>query len=188
MAGLQQALEHFVGGGMAQRMSKPLSACMMVGARSYLQLSSKDRKHVDEIVSLTLEYTDKLKPELPKIQRYITSLKVDDVTALIKLTTKLLKKKKTLSLLQEYLELYGDIVTDEQRMKATGAYLVCLVSNIEPEYKSAIVAAIDLVFTIIQLLSHSEIKGELRSKIGKLTTSVNKHVLKPLYKNLAKRR
>ncbi len=188
MANIQKTLENFVGGAVANRLAKPLSACALVGARSYFQLSSKDRKHVDDIVALTLEYTDKLKPEIPKIQRYLTSLKTDDVTALIKLATKLLKKKQTLTLLQEYLELYGDIITDPKRIKAIGAYLLCLVSNIEPEYKNAIVATIDFIFTLIQLLTQTEIKTEVREKLSKLTSSVNKHVLRPIYKDLAKRK
>lgn len=162
----------------------PINACMGVGVKSYLQLSAKHRAHIDELVSSTMHFVESLKPQYPKFVEYVSNMNITNATSLLKIATKIMRKKTTVALLQHYLDVYADILHNPRRMKAIGAYMVCVLSNVDAKYKEAVVAAIEFAFTFIQVVSHTD----LHSKLSDMSQSVQKNIMRPMYKELARKK
>lgn len=178
--GLDQVTSLFKGGAAVSRIAHPISLCMNAGVKSYLELSASDRKHIDELVSTTMSFIESIKPQYPKFVEYVSNLTINNTTELIKVATKVLRKKTTATLVQQYLNVYADILHNPRRMKAIGAYMVCLLSNVDAKYKEAIVAAIEFGFAFIQVVAHTD----LHEKLGVLSASMRKNIIRPMYKEL----
>jgi hypothetical protein len=171
-------------GGALPGLSHPVAVCMKVGVKSYMQLDSKHRDHIDSLVANTLYFVQSLKPQYPKIVEYVSNLNVDNVTGLIKMAIKLLRKKNTAKIIQQYLDVYADLMHNPKRMKAIGAYMVCILSNLESKYKQAVISAIELLFTFVAVVSHTD----LANKVALMSDSVKKHIIRPMYKELARKK
>lgn len=185
---IEQTVNDLLGGlkgGAA--MSKPIATCMTVGVSSYYMMSAKDRVHIDELIATTRDLVENLKPAFLKFQQRMSHAMTDvsKITELLKLGNRFLRRKRTVELIQEYLSVYADVLYSPKRIKAIGAYLVCVVSNMETKYKEAVIAAIDLMFTVIHIVSTTHVRADLRGKSGKLFDCVHKYVMRPLYKDLA---
>lgn len=161
-----------------------INACMGVGVKSYLQLPSKDRVHIDELITTTMKFIETLKPQYPKVVEYVSKLDVTNVTSLMKLGTKLLRKKTTITMLKQYVEVYSNILNHPRRIKAIGAYMVCMMSNIDSTYKEAVVAAFELVFAVVQVLAFTD----MRKNLGSIGENIQKHIMRPMYKELARKK
>lgn len=180
---IQEATTMLKGGAVVHNISKPISICYDATVKSYNMLDKKHKKQIDELVLSTLKFIDTMRPQFPKFKDQLMKLNAGNLTTLIKATTKLLRKRSTAALIQQYVDVYADVLDNPKRMKAIGAYLCCLVSNVEPKYKYAIIAAIEMIVTFITVVSHTDIA----EKMAKLSVSLRKHVMRPLYKDLAKK-
>jgi ATP-dependent Clp protease ATP-binding subunit ClpA len=119
------------GGVSPKTLAKPIETCIKVGMNSYFQLKPEQREQIDSLVQAALKYAESLKPQYPKIMEYVSNLNTANVTALIKIATKVLRKKSTAALVQQYLDVYVTVVNNPRRLKAIGAYMVCLLSNLD---------------------------------------------------------
>lgn len=171
------------GGAFVANISQPIAACMSVGVKSYMQLSNADRKQLEDLVTTTMQFIASLRKHYPKLKEYTANINVDKVTSLFKVATKLLRKKATADIVQKYMEVYMQALDNPRKMKAIGAYVSCLVSNIDPKFKSALIASIEFAFAAIQLLSQTD----TGKKLAAISQSAHKHILRPLYREIRKK-
>lgn len=182
--GLESITKVLSGGSVAASISKPISLCMNAGVLSYLQLHPTHRKHIDDLLASVMRLIETMQHHYPKMAEMVVDLTPDNFTVFIKMATKVLRKKSTANIIQQYLEIYGDIFHHPQRIKAIGAYMVCVLSNLDEKYKAAVVAVIELAFTFIQIVSHTDLK----TKVTEMSQSVHKYVMRPMYKELARKK
>lgn len=181
--GMNKLTSVLQGGAFVANISQPIAACMNVGVKSYMQLSNADRKQLEDLVTTTMQFISSLRQHYPKLKDYTTNMKVDKVTSLFKIGTKLLRKKATMEIVQKYTDVYMQALDNPRKMKAIGAYVSCLVSNIEPKFKNALIASIEFAFAAIQLLSHTDVD----QKLVTISHSAHKYILRPLYRELRKK-
>jgi hypothetical protein len=162
--------------------AKYAETCKRVGFKSYAQLSATDRKHIDELVESVKTFAETMKPQLPTLLIYARRLTSSNISSFIRLATKILRKKSTVALIQNYLNIYGDLVRNPRRMKAIGAYLRCLMSNLDSKHKEVMVASIEFGFTLLHVVAQTDLK----SKLLDVSKDVRKYILRPLYKDMSK--
>lgn len=176
-----QSLTATLSGGA---LAGPIKACMNAGVASYVKLAPEHRQHIDELVKATIEFVESAKKQYPKVKEYASNINLDNISSLLKLVTKMLRKKSTAGLVQHYLDVCADMMDNPKRMKAIGAYMVCLLSHLDEKHKEVVVLALELAYAFIQVIAQTDVK----SKVVAMSGSVHKHVMRPMYKEIARKK
>lgn len=152
-----------------------LEKCTDICKESYADLSTADQKYIDELLVRAPEAFEFAKKYAPFILSHVKDIKGDQVLGLLQLATKYLKRKSTKAMVHKLIAQYGDIVKDKRRMKAIGAYIKCVVSNIDDEYKVILIASFDMLMALVSVVTDKEI-ADFAKELGDL---VHKSIVKP---------
>lgn len=159
-----------------------ISKCKTVCKSSYDNLSASDRKYIDEMLSKAPEVYSYFQKYGPVVLDQVQTLKADQVLGMIELATKFLKKKTTVVAVRGLIDTYGDIVKDERRMKAVGAYIKCVLSNMDKEYKMILLSGFDMIMAIVAVCGDAKVAAFA----NELAASVTKTIVKPVVREVKK--
>jgi hypothetical protein len=159
-----------------------ISKCKTVCKSSYDNLSASDRKYIDEMLSKAPEVYSYFEKYGPVVLDQVKNLKPDQVLGMIELATKFLKKRSTVTTVRSLIDTYGDIVKDERRMKAVGAYVKCVLSHMDKEYKMILLSGFDLMMAVVAVCGDDKVASFAKE----LAVSVNKTIVKPVVREVKK--
>jgi hypothetical protein len=157
-----------------------INKCKDVCKQGLDNLTSADQKYIVELMNRVPELYNMYELFAPKIFAHLQDK--SSILLLLQLTTKYLKKKSTVKKISKLITTYGDIVKDERRMKAIGAYIVCILSNLDEEVREILVQSFELVMATVALVSNKEI-ATFAKDLGIL---VHKALVKPTVKKIKK--
>lgn len=159
-----------------------VSKCRTVCKESYNALSATDRKYLDEMLSKAPELFTHFQQLAPAILSQVKELEAEQILGMVQMATKYLKKKTTVNTVRGLIDKYGDMVKDQRRMKAVGAYLKCVLSHMDDEHKLILIAGFDMLMAVVAVVSDKEVAQFAKD----LAAIVNKAVIKPAVREVKK--
>lgn len=143
VASLRKKLQDLVVGDRVRQLCKD----------SLDQLSPADH----EIVSALMESVPEVVAEFKRYAQVTVAAAQDmdaaRATQLMRQAKDFLAKPSTKQLVHSLIDKYGDVLRSPQQMSAIGAYLHCVINNLDDAYKDAAFAAVDMVLAALELLS-----------------------------------
>lgn len=155
-----------------------ISKCKVICAKTYDALSAREQTAIDDLLDQLPILYNVFEEYAPMVTAYVKNITPEKVMQLMQYATKVLKDKKTVKFIHHYIDEYGEIIKSPKHMKAIGAYLKCIVSHIDPKYKSLVLQGVDLVFALVALVNDNKVV----SFVEEITDGVKKHIVKPVTK------
>lgn len=155
-----------------------ISNCKVMCAKTYDALSPREQKAINDLLDQLPILYNVFEQYAPIVTAYVNTITPEKVMQLMQYATKILKDRKTVKLIHHYIDEYGEIIKSPKHMKAIGAYLKCIVAQIDPKYKNLVLQGVDLVFALVALVNDHKVV----SFVEEVSDGVKKHVVKPVTK------
>ena len=177
----EKLLEQY-GGSLSVRYDQEISRCKNICIASYKKLRSSERAYIDELVNSAPFIYKSIMSYIPIFLAYKESLTLENGLKLVKIATKVLKNKKTVSFLRKYIAMYASTINDPKRIKAYSTYLRCLLAHVDPKYKTMVIEVFKLANAFLSVVLCDDVLAFLKD----VSRNVKKYLVVPLYTDIKK--
>lgn len=151
---------------------------------SYKQLDKKQQEHIDQAVKTTLELYAKFKPYQSILLAKAKNVTLDDAITWMKMGTELLNRKEVVAMVEGYVVMLGDIVSDKKRLRTYKKYFACLLDQMDPKIIELAKTALTFLSLMFSVFSNNK---NVKSAVSEVLTSVNDELVEPLKKKVIKK-
>ena len=170
------------GGAMYVKYDQEISRCKSICLASYKKLRSSERVYIDELLTAAPEIYKSILSYIPVFMSYKDNMTLENGIKLVKIATKVLKNKKTISFLRKYIALYAGVINNPKRIKAYSTYLRCVLAHVDPKYKAMIVEVFKLANAFLSVVLCDDILAFFKD----VSRNVKKYLVVPLYSEIKK--
>jgi len=152
--------------------------------QSYKQLDKKQQEHIDQAVKTTLDLYARFKPYQSIILAKAKNVTLSDAISWLKMGTDLLARREVVSMIEGYVVMLGDMVSDKKRLRTYKRYFSCLLDQLDPkivELANSALTFLSVMFTIFS--SNKNVKGA----VAEVVSTVNAELVEPLKKKVMKK-
>lgn len=157
--------------------SQHAERCKELCKQSYQELSPEDHEVIQSIMEKVPDVVSQFQKYGKYLKEQAKDIDVEDATDLMQAATSYLTKRETRETLHDMIAKYGPVLEKESNVRAIGAYVRCVISNVDERYKEAAVAALDLLSAVVGLVSNDP---SVRNFAAHLRGNVQKNVVLPV--------
>jgi len=158
-----------------------IDECKETCKASIDDLSDDEYEVIQGILRNAPDLAKTAKKGAEKVLGYAQHMDVETATALMENATDILRSESTVNIVDDVLRKYGPILKSEKNLKAIGAYLKCVLKNLEPRYQAAVVAMVEMFISLYALISND---NEVRTFLRSTGKSFGKYVVDPVQRQI----